>query len=478
MSSIWELYVGGQMWQGEEARPVLNPWDGSEVARVFWAGAKQLEESLQAAHEAAPLMRRASRAERSGWCESIAAGLEARLEEFAQLMRSESGKPIKLARDEVRRAISTFRLASQEALRFGGEMVPLDGTAAGKGYLGATQRYGSGPVAAITPFNFPLNLVAHKVAPALAVGNPVLLKPAPATPLTSLLLGELVVACGIPLGGFSCLNLDNDLIERLCADPRVPVVSFTGSARVGWNLKRNLPHKKVVLELGGNATAIVHSDANLEHAASRLAAGGYAYAGQVCISVQHILVHREVEARFLELYTAAVRALGVGDPADEATMVGPVIRPAELERLQSWVDEATDLGGRLLLGGKAEAPSFQPTVLTAVPPRARLAREEVFGPVTTVDAYDEFDEAVARVNRSPYGLQASVFTRDLERVMASWDDLQVGAVIVNDYPTFRVDSMPYGGVKESGFGREGVVYSMEEMSEPRLLVINRNPLQA
>lgn len=470
------LIVAGKAWHGKDYRPVVNPWTGKAFAEVACAGADQLEEAVAAAAGAAREMRRASRARRSAWCLSIAQGLEARKEEFAQTMMSESGKPIRLARDEVTRAVSTFTFAAHEALRFGGEFVPLDVTGVSAGYQGMTQRFGAGPVAAITPFNFPLNLVAHKLAPALAVGNPVILKPAPNTPLTSLLLSELVLEAGVPQAGFSCLNLDIPEIEALVDDPRVPIISFTGSAKVGWSLRSRAGQKKVILELGGNASVVVHSDANLEHALPRLAAGGYAYAGQVCISVQHILVERSIYGDFLEGYLAEVARLKVGDPSLEPTMVGPLIRPQESERIDEWVQEAVAAGARLHCGGQSQGPCYLPTVLSGVPATTRIGCEEVFGPITTVDPYDTWEEALERVNASKYGLQAGVFTRDLERILSSWEELDCGGVIVNDYPTFRVDNMPYGGVKQSGAGREGVLYSMEEMSEPRLLVLNRNPL--
>jgi acyl-CoA reductase-like NAD-dependent aldehyde dehydrogenase len=471
------IIVAGKAWHGKDHRAVVNPWSGKPMAEVAYAGAAQLEEAIAGAAGAAREMRKASRARRSAWCLSIAQGLEARKEEFAQTMMSESGKPIRLARDEVTRAISTFTFAAHEALRFGGEFIPLDVTGVSAGYQGMTQRFGAGPVAAITPFNFPLNLVAHKVAPALAVGNPVILKPAPNTPLTSLLLSELVLEAGVPPAGFSCLNLDIAEIEKLVDDPRVPVISFTGSARVGWGLRSRAGQKRVILELGGNASVVVHSDANLEHALPRLAAGGYAYAGQVCISVQHILVERSIYADFLEGYLAEVGKLKVGDPSLEPTMVGPLIRPQESDRIDEWVKEAVAAGAKLHCGGQTQGPCYLPTVLSGVPNTTRIGCEEVFGPITTVDPYDTWEEALDRVNSSKYGLQAGVFTRDLERIMSSWEELECGAVIVNDYPTFRVDNMPYGGVKQSGSGREGVLYTMEEMSEPRLLVLNRNPLR-
>jgi len=455
---------------------VRNPWNDEVLREIAWDDASALESALEKAALAAPVMARASRHERSSWCASIAAGLEARLEEFAQCIVAEAGKPIRFARDEVRRAIATFSLAAGEALRFGGEVVPLDIGAASAGYLGYTSRVPVGPVAAITPFNFPINLVAHKVAPALAVGNPIVLKPAPATPLTSMLLAELVEAAGVPQGGFVCLNLEIPGIEALVEDPRIKFVSFTGSAKVGWQLKSRVPHKRVALELGGNAAAIVHSDANLGHCIPRLAMGGYAYAGQVCISVQRILVHRPIYQTFRERFVAEVESLGVGDPSLETTVVGPLIHAREVERMDKWVTEARDAGAHLLTGGEARPPVYLPTVLENVPPQCSVSGQEVFGPVTVLSAYDEFPEALARVNDSQYGLQVGIFTRDLERVLRSHQEAEVGAVIVNDYPTFRVDNMPYGGVKQSGFGREGVKYTMEEMTEIRLLAINTNPL--
>lgn len=472
-----EIIVAGKAWHGKDNRPVVNPWTGKAFAEVAYAGPDQLEQAIAGAAGAAKEMRRASRARRSAWCLSIAQALEARKEEFAQTMLAESGKPIRLARDEVSRAVSTFTFAAHEALRFGGEVVPLDVTGVSAGYQGMTQRFGAGPVAAITPFNFPLNLVAHKVAPALAVGNPIILKPAPNTPLTSLLLSQLVLEAGVPPAGFSCLNLDVPDIEKLVDDARVPIVSFTGSSKVGWGLRSRAAHKKVILELGGNASVLVHSDANLEHALPRLAAGGYAYAGQVCISVQHILVERSIYADFLEGYLAEVAKLKVGDPGQESTLVGPLIRPQEADRLAEWVKEAVDAGATLHCGGKMQGPCMLPTVLSGVSSDSKIGCEEVFGPITTVDPYDTWEEAVDKVNSSKYGLQAGVFTRDLERVLSSWEELECGAVIVNDYPTFRVDNMPYGGIKQSGAGTEGVAYTMEEMSDARLLVLNRNPLR-
>jgi acyl-CoA reductase-like NAD-dependent aldehyde dehydrogenase len=470
---LYPLIVAGQDWSGETTSLIHNPWTGQSFAEVPVAGPEQLEQALAAAAAARAAMRAASRHERSQWCARIADGLQRESETIALGITEESGKPITAARGEVVRGIATFRLASQEALRLAGEVVPIDIGASSEGYLGYTSRVACGPVAAITPFNFPLNLVAHKVAPALAVGNPVILKPAPATPLTALRLGKLVREAGVPEGAFSCLHLEVPEIEALVDDPRIGFVSFTGSARVGWQLKSRVPRKKVALELGGNAAVVVHEDANLDFAVPRLAVGGYAYAGQVCISVQRIYVQRNLYTEFKQRYLEAVGKLGVGDPSLESTVVGPLIRPGEIERLTQWIEEARQEGASVLCGGRADGAVFLPTVLEGVARGSRICQQEVFGPVTLLEPYDKFEDALKAVNDSEFGLQVGIFTRDLERILQSHDQLEVGAVIVNDFPTFRVDNMPYGGVKGSGFGREGVAYTMQEMTEPRLLVIRR-----
>lgn len=436
---------------------------------MAWGQQPELETALEAARRIAPELARTSRGERAEWCKAVAKALLLEQETFAQLILSECGKPIRYARAEVLRAATTFELAATEALRFDGELVPLDGTPQGRGYLGFTRRVPLGPVAAITPFNFPLNLVAHKLAPAMAVGAPFMLKPAPNTPVTALRLCQLILQAGFPKQAVSCLNLEVDLTQKLVSDPRIAFVSFTGSASVGWRLKTLASHKAVALELGGNAAVIVHSDADLERAIPKIVAGGYAYAGQVCISVQRIYVHRPVYEKFKSAYLQAVRDIVVGDPGHPDTMVGPLIRAQEGQRLSQLIE-----GYPLLCGGQSHPPVFQPTVVENVPQDAPLARQEIFGPITLLWPYDTFEEALTLADNSDYGLQVGIFTRDITRAFVSHETMNVGAVIINDVPTFRVDNMPYGGTKQSGFGREGVAYTMQEMTQPRLLVINGN----
>lgn len=472
-TTVHPCIVAGEPVETRSTLEVSDKFTGQEIGRVCLAGEAELERALAVAAKAAPALRKASRAARAEWLDSIAHGIRGRATEFADTIVAEAGKPLRFARGEVQRAISTFSIAAQEAARFTGEVVPVDMTSAGEGYVGFTSRVGAGPVAAVTPFNFPLNLVAHKLAPAFAVGNPVIHKPASSTPLTALLLGEVVRESGAPPEILSVLPMRSAHAEPLVEDPRVKIFTFTGSPEVGWALKAKANKKKVLLELGGNAPAIVHSDADLEFAASRIAVGGYAYAGQVCISVQRVLVHRPIYEAFRTRYVEAVRGLGVGDPRLEETVSGPMIDPGELERVADWVERARSDGARVLCGGKSSPPVYEPTVLEDVKPEMWVSCKEVFGPVTTLAPYDEFEDALELANDPQYGLQVGVFTRDLERVLRCQDDLEYGGIIVNDYPTFRVDNMPYGGVKESGFGREGLRYTMEEMSEHRLLVIRR-----
>jgi glyceraldehyde-3-phosphate dehydrogenase (NADP+) len=387
-------------------------------------------------------------------------------------MAQEAGKPVKAARTEVDRAIFTFTVAAEESTRIHGEYLSLDWQEYTAGRWGIVRRFPLGPVAGITPFNFPLNLVAHKVAPAIAAGCPLVLKPAPQTPLTALMLAEAVQEAGWPDGALNVLPLSNEDAELLVSDERIKLISFTGSAAVGWDIKRRAGKKKVLLELGGNAGVIVHSDADLEHAAGRCVAGGFAYAGQSCISVQRILVERPVLGRFTELLLAGVAKLKTGDPLDESADLGPLIRESDAIRATQWVEEAVRTGARLLCGGHRKGSVMEPTVLTGTRPDMKVNCQEIFAPVVTVEAYDSFDEALRQINHSAYGLQAGIFTRDVKRLFTAFDELEVGALIAGDVPTFRIDHMPYGGVKDSGLGREGLRYAIEEMTEPRLLVMN------
>src|SRR5262245_19939570 len=404
--------------------------------------------------------------------QKIAGGLYDRREEFARLMTAESGKPITDAKREVSRAIQTFTVAAEEAKRIPGEVIPLDWTPGTNSHLGILRRIPIGPVLGITPFNFPFYLVAHKVAPALAAGNSILIKPAPQTPLTALLLGEVALEAGIPPGALNILPCDNTVAEQLVVDPRFKLLSFTGSAAVGWMLKARCGKKKVVLELGGNAGVIVEPDADLELAAQRCAVGGFGYAGQSCIAVQRILVHHSISDLFTTKLLLQVARLKAGDPSDDATVVGPLIDQKAAHRVEDWIGEAVTQGARLLLGGKRMGSVVEATVLSNVTPSMKVSCEEIFGPVVTVTPYRHLDEAIEALNRSAYGLQAGVFTQDINKVFHAFRHGEVGAVLANEVPTFRADHMPYGGVKDSGMGREGLRAAIEEMTEPRLLVMN------
>jgi acyl-CoA reductase-like NAD-dependent aldehyde dehydrogenase len=409
---------------------------------------------------------------RSALLRSIAGLLQARQEEGARIIAGEAGKPITDARREVGRAIQTFTVAAEEAKRIGGEAVPLDWTPGTESYWGVTRRVPLGAILGITPFNFPINLVAHKVAPALAAGNAILIKPAPQTPLTALFLGELAVEAGLPAGTLNIVPCANDVAERLVGDARFKLLSFTGSAQVGWMLKAKCGKKKVVLELGGNAGVIIEPDADLEFAAQRCATGGFTYAGQTCISVQRILVHESIVEAFISKLLAHVSALKAGDPLDEATVIGPLIDGKAATRVEGWIQEAVAQGARVLAGGNRSGAVLNATVLSNVNATMKVSCEEVFGPVVTITPYGQFEQALALLNNSPYGLQAGVFTQDINRIFSAFRDLEVGAVLINEIPTFRADHMPYGGMKDSGLGREGVKYAIEEMTEPRLLVLN------
>jgi acyl-CoA reductase-like NAD-dependent aldehyde dehydrogenase len=371
----------------------------------------------------------------------------------------------------VERAINTFQIAAEESTRIYGEYIPLDSLESTAGRWGLVRRFPLGPIFAITPFNFPLNLVAHKVAPAIAAGCPLILKPAPQTPVSSLLLAEIVHESGWPEGAFAVMPLSNENAALLIADDRIKLLTFTGSAAVGWQLKSRAGKKRVTLELGGNAGVIVHSDADLSYAAQRCVAGGFSYAGQTCISVQRILVHRPAFEQLTDLLVQGVLKLKIGDPMDESTDVPPLIREQDAIRVTEWIEEAVKGGAKLLCGGRRNGSVVEPAVITATTPDMRVNCAEVFAPVVTVEPYDEFREAVRQVNESAYGLQAGVLTRDAVLIQTAFEELEVGGVIVGDVPTFRVDQMPYGGVKDSGLGREGLRYSIEEMTERKLLVL-------
>jgi glyceraldehyde-3-phosphate dehydrogenase (NADP+) len=454
---------------------VHDPFTGKVLAEVSQGSEADAEDAIQSTAAATQPMGALPSHARFHLLQRIAGALYDRREEFARIMTGEAGKPITDARREVARAVQTFTIAAEEAKRIPGEVIPLDWTPGMDSHLGILRRVPIGPVLGITPFNFPLNLVAHKVAPALAAGNPILIKPAPQTPLTALLLAEVGLEAGVPPGGLNVLPCDNRVAERLVVDPRFKLLSFTGSAAVGWMLKAKCGKKKVVLELGGNAGVIVEQDADLDFAAQRCASGGFGYAGQTCISVQRIFVHHSVVDLFTTKLLLQVARLKGGDPNDEATVVGPLIDQHAAHRVEEWIGEAVAQGARVLLGGKRMGSVVEATVLTNVTPTMKVSCQEVFGPVVTVTPYRQFDEALQAMNRSEYGLQAGVFTQDVNKVFHAFRHLEVGAVLVNEIPTFRAEHMPYGGVKDSGLGREGLRISIEEMTEPRFLVLNVRP---
>ena len=400
-----------------------------------------------------------------------APGIRARREELGRLIALEAGKPIRDSLVEVDRAVLTFRLGAEEAERMTGELIPLDLMPSSKDRIGITRRFPIGPIAAISPFNFPLNLAAHKVAPAIASGNPIVLKPPSKDPLTMLAVAEIIEAAGAPAGSVSILPMTRELGDRMVADPRFKLLTFTGSPSVGWRMKERAGKKKVVLELGGNAGVIVDRSADIGWAVKRSLVGAFAYAGQVCISVQRMFIHEDVWDEFMDAFVAGASTLKVGDPLDPTTDVGPMVDAAAAGRTQRWVDEAIALGGKALLGGTADGTYFPPTILTEVPDTAQVCSNEAFAPLVVAFPFSDLDEAIRRVNDSMFGLQTGVFTNDLAGAWRSFAELEVGGVIVNDIPTYRIDHMPYGGVKDSGLGREGLRYAMDDMTEIRIMVL-------
>jgi acyl-CoA reductase-like NAD-dependent aldehyde dehydrogenase len=464
----------GKEWSDGEAMEVRSPWDQGLVGRVTVATRADARQAINHAVSSLRRTRALPRWKRRDVLEDVAAALIEQKERFVKLIVAEAGKPLRLARAEVDRAVLTFKSAAEEAVRLGGESVPLDLTQGNEGRWGLVQRFPVGPVLAITPFNFPLNLVAHKVAPAMAAGCPILVKPAPQTPFTALALGELIVKAGWPEDAIAVLPLSNaDTAWMAEKEDRIKLVSFTGSAKVGWELKTHSGRKRVLLELGGNAALIVHSDwPKLDEAATRTVHAAFGYAGQSCISVQRVYVDRSIFQTFVWKVVDCAGKLVMGNPAEEATEVGPLIRAADAERVEAWIKEAAMGGAKLLTGGERKGSMITPAVLTGTKPGMKVRDEEVFGPVVCVEPYNDFEQALAEVNHSKYGLQAGLLTRDAGRILTAYRELEVGALIVGDTPTWRIDPMPYGGIKDSGLGREGLRWAIEEMTEPRMLVMN------
>jgi glyceraldehyde-3-phosphate dehydrogenase (NADP+) len=466
-----QMRIGGELRSSSKTETIASPFDGEPVGEVAVASASDMDEAIALAHASIGVMRDLPTHRRASILEGVAQRIAAREGEIATLMARESGKPIQYCRSETRRAVMTFTLAAGEARRFGGEVLPIDLEARAEGRLCLTTRVSRGPVAAISPFNFPLNLIAHKLAPAVAVGAPVVLKPPPQCPLTGHVLGDMLHDAGLPPGGLSVLHCSPQIAQRMVEDERMKVLSFTGSDVVGWHLKSLAGKKQVLLELGGNAPCVVDAGVDIDSVMAPIVAGSWASAGQVCIKVQRLFVHASLYDAFLERFVRATRELACGDPLDEKTVVGPLIEKKHVERVLSWIREAVAGGARMHCGGEARGQVVLPTVLTNVKPDMKVCSEEVFGPVTVVEPFNTFDSALEMCNRGRFGLQAGIFTRQLGHALQAFRELDYGGVMINDVPTFRVDNFPYGGTRDSGLGREGVRYSMEEMTEPKVLVL-------
>jgi acyl-CoA reductase-like NAD-dependent aldehyde dehydrogenase len=465
------IFLAGRWVDSPDPLTVTNPAHPEEPAGATYnATPEQYEAAVRAAVTTFETTRRLPAYERGAMLRAISAGIRERREELGRLITLESGKPIRDALVEVDRASLTFRLGAEEAERLTGELIPLDLMASSRGRIGITRRFPLGPIAAISPFNFPLNLAAHKIAPALAAGNTIVLKPPSKDPLTMLTVGEIIEHAGVPEGAVSILPMTRTLGDVMVADDRFKLLTFTGSPAVGWRMKERAGKKRVVLELGGNAGVIIDESADLDWAIKRTLVGAYAYAGQVCISVQRIFVQRARYDEFLERLIEGARSLVVGDPLDPETQLGPMVDEQAAERTERWVREAQDLGGRVLVGGRADGSYFPPAVLVDTPATAQVCSNEAFAPLVVVFPFDDFGEAIKAVNDSFYGLQTGVFTNDLAHSWQAFNELEVGGVIVNDVPTYRIDHMPYGGVKDSGLGREGLRWSIEDMTELRLMV--------
>lgn len=470
------MWIGGTQLTGRRTDSVTNPYDGSHLAEVSLADPEHVESAIESAVATAPLLSALPAYARADALDHVAVRLRERQRDIAAVIVDEGGKPHRWALTEVDRASATFKLAAEEARRWSGELQRLDSDPSGEGRIALNRKVSRGPVLGITPFNFPLNLVAHKIAPALAVGAPIIIKPAPSTPLTALLLGELLAETDLPAGSWSVIMVPNDEMDGLVTDPRLPVISFTGSGPVGWSILDRVPRKHVTLELGGNAAAVVcedwSSDADLDLAARRIAALGMGNAGQSCISVQRVIAHRSIYDALLERVMARVGEEVLGDPRDPATTVGPMINEQAAKRAYEWIQEASLGGAVVATGGTRDRALLAPTVLTDVPSDARVNRDEAFAPIVTITAVDSDQEAFQAVNDSAFGLQAGVFTHDIATAFRAHRDLQVGGVVVGDVPTYRAEQMPYGGTKESGIGREGVRFAMEDLTYDRSLVLS------
>ena len=475
LQESYPYYHGNQPEAPNQDLPVLDKYTGEVATRVALADEAAIRRGIALAVEAAKPMREMHAYERQAVLNHCAVRFAERSDELAMALCIEAGKPIRDARGEVSRLVDTFRIAAEESVRITGEVLPLDISARAAGYSGMWKRVPIGPCSFISPFNFPLNLAAHKVAPALAVGCPFVLKPASLTPIGALIIGEVLAETDLPRGAFSVLPCPRTGAALFTTDERLKLLSFTGSPEVGWELKARAGKKAVVLELGGNAAVVVEPDADLDDAVERILFGAFYQSGQSCIGVQRILLHESIYAEAREKLVAATRALRSGDPKDPEVFIGPMISEKEAARLDGWIQEAVGAGAKLLCGGGRNGAMLEATLLEDVPPAQAVVCQEAFGPVAVLSSYSEYEEALAAVNDSVFGLQAGVFTRDLYKAQRAWDVLEVGGVVIGDVPSWRVDHMPYGGVKESGLGREGIRFAIEDMTEIRLMVVRTPP---
>ncbi|MFT6343402.1 MAG: acyl-CoA reductase-like NAD-dependent aldehyde dehydrogenase [Paraglaciecola sp.] len=471
LAKAYPYYLANEAVFANQGLAVTNKYTNEVATYTAIADAKAIDQAIAAAAASQPLLNKMAPYERQNILNHCVKRFEERFDELAHALCIEAGKPIKDSRGEVTRLIDTFRIAAEESVRMHGEVINLEITPRAKGYTGMYKRVPIGPCSFISPFNFPLNLAAHKVAPAIATGCAFVLKPASRTPLGALIIGEVLAETDLPKGAFSILPCSRDGADLFTTDERFKLLSFTGSPQVGWELKAKAGKKPVILELGGNAACVVDADSDLDDAVERIVFGAYYQSGQSCISVQRVIVHESIYDDFKQRYTDKVANLIHGDPLNEDTFIGPMISESEAIRLDNWVQDAVAAGANLLCGGKREGNMLQATLLENVPSDAAINTEEAFGPVSIISSFSDFDEALKEVNNSQFGLQAGVFTRDIYKAHKAWDELNVGGVVIGDVPSWRVDNMPYGGVKESGLGREGITFAMEDMTEIRLMVL-------
>jgi glyceraldehyde-3-phosphate dehydrogenase (NADP+) len=472
MQKEYKFLIGGEWRSSSKKEQVLNPYDNKVVGVVFQASPQDIDDAVVAAQQAFEVTREMPSYRRAEILQGIVEGIRGKKDELAELMARESGKPIQFAKGEVERSILTFTVAAEEAKDIHGDLIPLDLASHSEGRIGIVRRFPIGPIAGISPFNFPMNLIAHKVGPCIASGNTMVLKPPSSCPITGLTLAGIIQDAGAPRGMFNIIPCRSSEAEAIVTDERIKMLSFTGSPEVGWYLKSKAGKKRVTLELGGNAGVLVDRDANLDFAVRRIAIGSYGNSGQSCIAVQRIYVHSDIYDEFESRFLEETKRLKVGDPMDGDTVVGPMIDENAAKKVESWIQEAVAGGASVLWGGRRNGAVLEPTIVVGAERDMKVSCLEVFAPVVTLDRFESFEDAIDMINDSKFGLQAGVFTNDLKKVFYAYKKLDVGGVIINDYPTYRIDSMPYGGVKESGFGREGVKYAIEEMTEMKLLVFN------